>query len=71
MRILNRKKMKQLLLIFAIAFLTACGSSTEKEVDENLEVTTEKSKNLEEAQDLNIELEEIDGELDSLLTKTD
>jgi outer membrane biogenesis lipoprotein LolB len=71
MRILNRKKMKQLLLIFAIAFLTACGSSTEKEVDENLEVTTETSKNLEEAQDLNIELEEIDGELDSLLTKTD
>jgi outer membrane biogenesis lipoprotein LolB len=71
MRILNRKKMKQLLLIFAIALLTACGSSTEKEVDENLEVTTETSKNLEEAQDLNIELEEIDGELDSLLTKTD
>lgn len=63
--------MKQLLLIFAIAFLTACGSSTEKEVDENLEVTTETSKNLKEAQDLNIELEAIDGELDSLLTKTD
>lgn len=63
--------MKQLLLIFAIAFLTACGPSTEKEVDENLEVTTETTKNIEEAQDLNIELEAIDGELDSLLTKTD
>lgn len=63
--------MKQLLVFFAIAFLTACGSSTEKEVDEKQEVTTETSKNIEEAQDVNIELEAIDGELDSLLTKTE
>jgi|GEM_PF-1676270 DNA-binding transcriptional regulator GbsR (MarR family) len=61
--------MKQLLLIFAVVFLTACGPSNKEEVDENMEVTSETSKNIEEAQDLNTELEEIDGELDSLLTK--
>jgi division protein CdvB (Snf7/Vps24/ESCRT-III family) len=37
--------------------------------DENLEVTSETTKTVEEAQDLNTELEEIDGELDSLLNK--
>lgn len=63
--------MKHLLLIFAVVFLTACGSSTEKEVDENMEVTSETSKKIEEVQEVNVELEEIDGELDSLLTKID
>jgi division protein CdvB (Snf7/Vps24/ESCRT-III family) len=61
--------MKQLLLIFAAALLTACGPSIEKVDDENLEVTSETTKTVEEAQDLNTELEEIDGELDSLLNK--
>ncbi|WP_320814756.1 hypothetical protein [Flavobacterium sp.] len=63
--------MKQILLIFAVALLTACGPSTDKVDDENLEVTSETSKSVEEAQDLNTELEEIDGELDSLLTITE
>ncbi|WP_339886739.1 hypothetical protein [uncultured Flavobacterium sp.] len=61
--------MKQILLIFAVAILTACGPSAEKVDDENLEVTSETTKTIEEAQDLNTELEEIDGELDSLLNK--
>lgn len=69
MGILNKTKMKQLLLIFAVVLLTACGQSTEKVDDENIEVTSETAKNIEAAQDLNTELEEIDGELDSLLTK--
>lgn len=69
MEILNIKKMKHLILIFAVALVTACGHSTEKVDDKNLEVTTETSKSIEEAQDLNTELEEIDGELDALLTK--
>lgn len=63
--------MRHLLLVFALAFLTACGSSTEKEVDENLEVTSETSEKIEEVQDVNVELEAIDGELDSLLTQID
>ena len=63
--------MRHLLLVFALAFLTACGSSTEKEVDKNLEVTSETSKKIEEVQDVNVELEAIDGELDSLLTQID
>ena len=61
--------MKQLLLVFAVVLLTACGQSKDKVDDETLEVTSETAKNVEEAQDLNTELEEIDGELDSLLNK--
>jgi uncharacterized protein YcfL len=61
--------MKQLILIFAITMLTACGPSSEKTVDETLEVTSETSESIKEAQNNNSELEEIDGELDSLLNK--
>ncbi len=63
--------MKKLALIFAVMLMTACGKSNDNAVDENMEVTTETSEKIEEVQDLNTELEEIDGELDSLLTKTE
>jgi hypothetical protein len=51
--------------------MSACGKSKDTVVDENTEVTTETSEKIEKVQDLNIELEEIDGELDSLLIKTE
>jgi len=63
--------MKKIALIFAVIVMSACGKSNDKVEDENIEITTETSKKIEEAQDLNTELEEIDGELDSLLTKTE
>lgn len=66
---LKIENMKKLALIFAVVMLTACGKSNENVDDENMEVTTETSNDIEEVQDLNVELEEIDGELDSLLTK--
>lgn len=64
--------MKKLGVIFAVLLMTAaCGKSNDNVVDEKLEVTSETSKKIEETQNLNTELEEIDGELDSLLTKTE
>lgn len=63
--------MKKLALIFVVILMTACGKSKDAVVDENTEVTTETSEKIEKVQDLNIELEEIDGELDSLLIKTE
>jgi uncharacterized protein YcfL len=63
--------MKKLALIFAVILMSACGKSKDTVVDENTEVTTETSEKIEKVQDLNIELEEIDGELDSLLIKTE
>lgn len=63
--------MKKLALIFAVILMSACGKTKDTVVDENTEVTTETSEKIEKVQDLNIELEEIDGELDSLLIKTE
>jgi uncharacterized protein YcfL len=63
--------MKKLALIFAVILMSACGKSKDTVVDENTEVTTETSEKIKKVQDLNIELEEIDGELDSLLIKTE
>lgn len=63
--------MKQLMLIIAVSMLTACGPSGEKGDDEKMEVTTETSEKIVEVQDVNTELEEIDGELDSLLNQID
>ena len=63
--------MKQILLIFAVVLFAACGPSTKEEVDENMEVTSETTEKIEEVQEVNVELEAIDGELDSLLTQID
>ena len=63
--------MKKLTLIFAVLLIIACGKSNENVDDENIEITTETAKDIEKVQDLNLELEEIDGELDSLLTLTE
>lgn len=63
--------MKKLMLIFAVIVMSACGKSKDNVVDENTEVTTETSEKIEKVQGLNTELEEIDGELDSLLIKTE
>lgn len=59
--------MKKLMIIFAAGILGACGSSTEEEVGEKVEVTAETTEKVEKAQDANVELELIDGELDSLI----
>ena len=59
--------MKKTMLLIVIGMATACGSSNDNIDDANLEVTTETSEKVKEAQDVNAELEEIDGELDSLL----
>lgn len=53
------------MLIFVIGITTACGSSAEE--DPNKEVTAETAEKVQQVQDENIELEEIDGELDSLI----
>lgn len=59
--------MRKIMLLIVIGMATACGSSNDNIDDANLEVTTETSEKVKEAQDVNAELEEIDGELDSLL----
>lgn len=58
--------MKKIMLIFAIGTLVACGSSNE-DVALTDETTPETTEKIQEAQDANVELEEIDGELDSLM----
>lgn len=58
--------MKKLILIFVLGMTAACGSSN-NEVTEDQEVSPETTEKIKEAQDVNTELEEIDGELDSLL----
>lgn len=63
--------MKKLALIFAVILMSACGKSKDNVVDEKTEVTSETSEKIEKVQGLNTELEEIDGELDSLLIKTE
>jgi hypothetical protein len=46
--------------------LSACGSSSDSAKDEG-PVKPETAEKMKEVQDANVELEEIDGELDSLL----
>lgn len=58
--------MKNALILLAVVFATSC-SSGDKEVDPSLKVSSDTSEKIKEAQDVNIELEEIDGELDSLI----
>lgn len=59
--------MKKLMIIFVVGIMVACGSSTENEEGTKKEVTPETSEKVKEAQDANVELELIDGELDSLI----
>lgn len=59
--------MKKLMLIFVTGVLVACGSSTENEDGTQKEVSEETAEKVKEAQDANVELELIDGELDSLI----
>lgn len=56
--------MNRIIAICIAAFLAGCGSS---EAEDTEPVKTETKENLKEVQDLNVELEEIDGELDSLI----
>jgi uncharacterized protein YcfL len=63
--------MKQLTVIIALAMGTACSSSGEKGDESQQEVTSETSQKLIEAQQVNTELEELDGQLDSLLNSLD
>jgi hypothetical protein len=58
--------MKKIMLIVAIGTLIACGSP-EKEIALTDETTAETTEKIGEAQGANVELEEIDGELDSLM----
>lgn len=59
------------MFILVIGFFVSCeskeSSSETTPESEKEEVKPETSKKLKEAQDLNVELEEIDGELDSLI----
>ncbi|MES2800652.1 MAG: hypothetical protein V4638_11590 [Bacteroidota bacterium] len=59
--------MKKSIFILSVLFLTSCGSTDANEEGTQEKVKTETSEKLKEAQDVNTELEEIDGELDSLL----
>lgn len=59
--------MKKGMLIIAVGMLTACGS-TDSDAEAKMDVTPETIEKIDQAQDVNVELEEIDGELDSLLT---
>ena len=54
------------MIILAVAIITACTSATDDNKAKT-DVTQETFEKIEQAQDVNIELEEIDGELDSLL----
>lgn len=55
------------MLIFIVGLFSACSSSSEAEENANDSVKAETSEKLTKVQELNIELEEIDGELDSLI----
>lgn len=59
--------MKKIMIIFAIGTLVACGSTEENEDPTKIEVKEETAEKVKKAQDANVELEEIDGELDSLI----
>ncbi len=60
--------MKKLMLFIAIGVICSCGSSTTDKANEtDQEVTNATAEKIKTAQDVNTELEEIDGELDSLM----
>lgn len=59
--------MKHVLIIAALFTITSCGDS--EEVGENTPVSEETTEELNQIQDENIEIEQLDGELDSLLNE--
>jgi uncharacterized protein YcfL len=59
--------MKKIMMLFSVALVTACGSPAPEDIDPTIEVTSETSEKIKQAQDENVELEEIDGELDSII----
>ncbi len=63
--------MRKSIIIILLVVVSSCGSADVNEDGTPIDVTTETSEKLQEAQDVNIELEEIDGELDSLINSLD
>ena len=63
--------MRKSMTIFLLLFISSCGSPDVNEDGTPISVSAETSEKMKEAQDVNIELEEIDGELDSLLNSLD
>ena len=59
------------MIIITLGIVVACGSSDLNEDGTPIDVTAETSEKVKEAQDENIELEKIDGELDSLINSLD
>jgi len=57
--------MKNALILFAVILATSC--SSDEEIDPSLKVKSETTEKIKEAQDVNVQLEVIDGELDSLI----
>lgn len=60
--------MKQLMLIAALFTVVSCGSDKE-DPDPKDAVTDKTEKKLEKVQEDNVELEQLDGELDSMLNE--
>lgn len=60
--------MKQLMFLAALFLVVSCGSDSE-EANPKDEVTEKTEKELDKVQEDNVELEEIDGELDSILNE--
>lgn len=56
--------MNKVIVLFFAGLIVGCGAS---EVSETDPVKSETTESLKEVQDLNVELEAIDGELDSLI----
>lgn len=54
-------------MVLFVGLFSACASSSDGEENANESVKAETSENLKKVQELNVELEEIDGELDSLI----
>ena len=61
--------MKILIFLFSAALLTACGPQNPDDIDPTLETSADTSEKIKEAQNENVELEAIDGELDSIIKK--
>lgn len=59
--------MKKIRLLLVISVLISCQSCSENEDEKTTDITSETTKELEEVQETNVELETMDGELDSLI----
>ena len=60
--------MKYILTLVLVASLMSCGTDIE-DVDPEAPVTEETVEELKNGQDENVEIEELDGELDSLINE--